>query len=118
MVEEAGLINYNHFSKMKLKVGKILEVEDIEGKDKVYKLSVDIGEPEPRTLVAGLKLFYTKEDLKDKYIIVVSNLEPRKIGPFVSQGMLLAATEKLDNGKEKVSLLQPDKELAVGSDIY
>jgi len=111
-------INFADFSKIKLKVGKILKAEDIEGKDKVYKLTVDLAEEEYRILVAGLKLYYTKEDLKNKYVIVVSNLEPRKIGPFVSQGMLLAASEKLSDGTEKVSLLQPDKEIALGSDIY
>ncbi len=111
-------INYDYFSKVKLKVGRILSAEDIPGKDKLYKLSIDLGEPEKRTLVAGLKPFYTKEELQNKYVIVVSNLEPRKLGGFLSQGMLLAASQKLDDDSEKVSLLTPDKDIALGSDIY
>lgn len=111
-------INYSDFSKIKLKVGKILDAEAIEGKDKLYKLIVDLGEPEKRTVVAGLKPYYSKEELQNKYVIVVSNLEPRKLGPFVSQGMLLAASQKLEDGTEKVSLLMPDKDIALGSDIY
>jgi len=112
-----GLINYNHFAKMVLKVGQIINVEDVEGKDRVYKLTIDLNENEPRTLVAGLKLFYKKEELKNKKVIVVANLEPRKIAGFLSKGMLLAASTKKDN-KEIVSLLQPDKDMPVGSDIY
>ncbi len=110
-------INYDYFSKIKLKVGKILDVEDILGKDKLYKLTIDLGEAEKRTLVAGLKFFYTKEELQNKYVIVVSNLEPRKLGPFISEGMLLAASQKLEDGTEKVSLLTPDKNIALGSNI-
>ncbi len=117
-VQTLEYINYDQFSKIKLKVGKILMAEDISGKDKLFKLTVDLGEVEKRTLVAGLKLYYTKEDLQNKYVIVVSNLEPRKLGPFVSQGMLLAASQKLEDGTEKVSLLMPDKDIALGSDIY
>jgi len=117
-------VNYAEFSKIKLKVGRILNAEDIPGKDKLYKLSIDLnevldsGEKKIRTLVAGLKLYYTKEELQNKYVIVVSNLEPRKLGPFTSNGMLLAASQPLGDGTEKVSLLMPDKDIALGSDIY
>jgi methionyl-tRNA synthetase len=117
-IEGIQYINYDYFSKIKLKVGKILEAEDISGKDKLYKLTVDLGEPEKRTLVAGLKPYYSKDELFNKYVIVVSNLEPRKLGPFTSQGMLLAASQKLEDGTERVSLLMPDKDIALGSDIY
>ena len=64
-------INYDYFSKIKLKVGMVLQAEDIVGKDKLYKLVVDLGEKEKRILVAGLKPFYTKEELQNKYVIVV-----------------------------------------------
>lgn len=113
-----NFINYDYFSKVKLKVGKILEAEDIQGKDKLFKLTIDLGEEEKRTLVAGIKLYYTKEELQNKFVIVVSNLEPRKLGGFLSQGMLLAASQKLEDGTEKVSLLMPDKDISLGSDIY
>ena len=117
-IEGIQYINYDYFSKIKLKVGKIFEVEDIPGKDKLYKLTVDLCEQEKRTLVAGIKLYYTKEELQNKYVIVVSNLEPRKLGQFTSNGMLLAACQKLEDGTEKVSLLMPDTDIALGSEIY
>lgn len=116
-MEEIGIINYEHFSKVLLKVGKIVAVEDIEGKDKLYKLTIDLGEAEARTLLAGIKLHYSKEELLGKQVIVVANLEPKKMGALISQGMLLAACETKD-GKEKVSLLIPDKDIALGSDIF
>jgi methionyl-tRNA synthetase len=116
-IAQIQFINYDYFSKIKLKVGRILEAEDIPGKDKLFKLTIDLGEPEKRTLVAGIKPYYTKDELRNKYVIVVANLEPRKLGSFMSQGMLLAASQRLEDGTEKVSLLQPDKDIALGSDV-
>lgn len=116
-MEETGIINYEHFSKMQLKVGKIMNVEDLEGKDKLYKLTIDLGEAETRTLLAGIKKHYSKEELLGKQIIVVANLEPKKMGGLVSQGMLLAACEKQED-KEVISLLMPDKKVALGTQIF
>lgn len=117
-METEGLINYEHFSKIQLKVGRIVNVEDIEGKDKLYKLTVNLGEIENRTLLAGIKKHYSKEELLERQIIVVANLEPKKMGAFVSQGMLLAASQKLEDGSEVVSLLMTDRKIAVGSPIF
>ncbi len=117
-METEGIINYEHFSKMQLKVGQIKNVEDIDGKDKLYKLTIDLGEPETRTLLAGIKKHYSKEELQDKQIIVIANLEPKKMGGLVSQGMLLAACEKQEGDNEVVSLLIPDKKVAVGTQIF
>ena len=87
----AEIISLTDFKKTELKVAKILSVEDIAGKDRLYKLEIDVGEEKPRTLFAGIKQFYAKEQLVGKSIIVVANLQPRKIGALESQGMLLAA---------------------------
>ena len=87
----AEIISFNDFQKTELKVAKIISAEDIPGKDKLYKLEIDIGEEKPRTLFAGLKQCYTKEQLIGKLIVVVANLQPRRIGSIESQGMLLAA---------------------------
>ncbi len=87
---EENYVSYNDFSKLEFVVGKVLEVEDIEGADKLYKLTVDIGD-EKRTLVAGIKKYYKKEDILGKKIIVFKNLEPKKLRGVYSQGMLLAA---------------------------
>lgn len=74
-----------------LRVGVVKKVEDHPNADKLYILTVDIGEE--RRLVAGLKAFYSKEELIGKRIIVVKNLKKKKIRGVVSEGMLLAADD-------------------------
>ena len=83
-------INYSDWEKIELKVAKIKKVEDIEGADKLYKLIVSLGKEE-RTICAGLKKYYKKEELLNKKIIVFTNLAPRMMKGIESQGMLLAA---------------------------
>lgn len=105
-------IRFDEFKKLDLRVGKILDVEEIEGADKLYLLTVDLGE-ETRKLVAGIKPWYEKEQLVGKNIIVVTNLEPKKIRGIESKGMLLATL--FDN---KLSILTTDKEeVPAGSKI-
>jgi methionyl-tRNA synthetase len=85
-------ISYDDFAKLDLRVGVVLRAEKVAGKDKLLSLSIDLGEPEPRPLVAGLALSFKPEDLVGTRVIVVANLEPRKFGKgLVSHGMLLAA---------------------------
>lgn len=83
---------YEDFSKLDLRVGKILEVENHPNADKLYLLKVDIGE-KVINLVAGIRLSYTPESLKDKLVAVITNLEPRQIRGIISEGMLLAAED-------------------------
>jgi methionyl-tRNA synthetase len=106
-------IKYDDFAKIELKVATIKKVEDIEGADKLYKLEVDLGN-EKRTICAGIKQHYKKEDLKDKQIIIVANLEPRKMKGIESQGMLLAAS---NDDHSKVILISPDKKVDSGLKI-
>ena len=106
-------IKFSDWQKLDLRVAKILEVQEVEGADKLYKLEVDLGS-EKRTLVAGLKPYYKKEELKNKSCIVFTNLEPRKIRGVESQGMILAAT---DEDLSEVRLLQPDKDIEVGNRV-
>lgn len=95
-------ISFSDWQKLDLRVGKILKVEDIEGADKIYKLSVDLGkELGKRTIVAGIKPYYKKEELKGKSCVIFTNLEPRKIRGVESQGMLLAATSE-DESEVKI----------------
>ncbi len=89
MEENVSKISYNEFQKIELKTAKILEVEEIPGKDKLFKLKIDLGS-EQRQLVAGIKKYYSKEQLVGKTIIIVANLEPARIGGIESNGMLLA----------------------------
>ena len=107
------IIRFSDWEKLDLRTGKIIEVKDIENTDKLYKLLLDLGK-EKRTLVAGLKPYYKKEELQGKRCIVFTNLEPRKIRGIESQGMLLAASSE---DKNKVRLLQPDEEIKEGSRV-
>ena len=104
-------INFDDFSKLNIRVGKIIGAEDVEGSNKLIKMKVDIGDEE-RQIVAGISKYYSLDELTNKTVIVLINLEPRKIFGIESQGMLLASI----NG-DKVSLLQTDKEMIPGSEI-
>ena len=108
-------IKYEDFSKLELKVATIEKAEDIEGADKLYKLSINLGKDlGKRTIVAGIKKHYTKEELKSKQIIVVCNLEPRTMKGIESHGMLLAASNSDDS---QVILLSPEKKIEAGSKV-
>lgn len=87
----AGAITYDHFATVDLRVGLVKTCERVPKKDKLLKLSVELGEPEPRTIIAGLALSFTPEALVGRNVIVVANLAPRDFGKgLVSHGMLLA----------------------------
>jgi len=108
---EVELISYDEFTKLDIRVALVEKVEKVPKADKLLKLSIDLG-TEKRTLVAGLAEFYDAKDLVGKKIIVLTNLEPRKLRGVLSHGMLLAA----DDG-ENVSLLITEKDMAPGSKI-
>jgi methionyl-tRNA synthetase len=105
-------ITFDDFQKMDLRVAEIKACEDVEGADKLYKIVIDIGEE--RTIVAGIKLYYSKEELIGKKIAVVANLEPRKLRGIISHGMLLAASNE---DKTSVVLLTLDKDMINGARI-
>jgi methionyl-tRNA synthetase len=85
------VVSYDDFAKLDLRVGLVKACEKVPKKDKLLKLTVDLGEPEPRTIVAGLALTFTPEQLVGRRVIVVANLAPRDFGgKLVSHGMLLA----------------------------
>lgn len=108
---KSELISYEYFKKLDIRVAKIESVEKVPKADKLYKLKIDLGN-EKRTLVAGLAEHYKSQELINKKIIVLTNLEPRKLRGIQSEGMLLAA---VDNGN--VSILIPDKEIEIGAKI-
>ena len=109
---ESDMLSFQDFQNVELKVGKVLAVEDHPNADKLMVLRVDLGEEAPRTLVAGLKDYYTNEDLAGKLVVVLSNLEPASLRGVVSNGMLLAAQEG-----DKVVILTLDAEIAPGSPV-
>jgi methionyl-tRNA synthetase len=93
-----GTISYDQFGAVDLRVGVVKTCERVPKKDKLLKLAVDLGEGEPRTIVAGLALSFQPEELVGRRVIVVANLAPREFAKgLVSQGMLLATgpSEKL-----------------------
>ena len=83
-------ITYDDFKKLDLRVGKVISAEKIKGLTKVMKATVDLGE-EKRELVVGGAEFYEPEYFTNKTVIIVANLEPKKIAGLTSNGMLLAA---------------------------
>lgn len=94
----ASPITYDQFAAVDLRVGVVRTCERVPKKDKLLRLTVDIGEPEPRAIVAGLALSFQPEDLVGRRVVVVANLAPRDFGKgLVSHGMLLATgpSEKL-----------------------
>ncbi len=105
-------ITFDDFVKVDLKVAEIKACEDIEGADKLYKLTIDMGEE--RTIAAGIKQYYSKEELIGKKIAVVANLEPRKLRGIMSHGMLLAASS---DDRSSIVLLTLDKDIPNGSKI-
>jgi methionine--tRNA ligase beta chain len=113
MVE--GIVEFNEWQKIDLRVAQIKKVEDIEGADKLYKLTLDLGdEIGERIICAGIKEYYSKEELKEKKIVVFVNLKPRLMKGIESQGMLLAAVSE---DHSKVVLICPEKDIENGSKI-
>ena len=113
MKEENQNISFSDWEKLDLRNAEILEVEEIEGADKLYKLKIDLG-TETRELVAGLKQHYTKTELEGKRCIVFTNLEPKTLKGIESQGMVLAAS---NDDKSEVKLLQVDGVVPLGSKV-
>jgi len=100
------------FAKLDIRCAKILEVHDIEGTDKLYKLDVDLGKFGRRIVVAGIKKYYTKDALKGRKIALLANLEPATIRGVKSEGMILAGQDS-----ERVEALLLDK-TEPGEQIY
>jgi len=109
------IIKFSDWQKLDLRVAKILSVDEVEGADKLYKLSINLGKQlGKRTIVAGLKQYYKPEELKGKNVIIFTNLQPRTMKGVESQGMLLAAASE---DESKVSLLVTESEIEPGSKI-
>ncbi len=102
-------ITIDDFKKVQMKVGTILAAEKVEWSDKLLKIEVDLGD-EKRTVLSGISKFYTTEEVVGMQVIVVTNLQPRKIRDLESQGMILASEEG-----ENVVLLSTHKKVTNGS---
>ena len=108
-----ALITYDQFTTVDLRVGIVRGCERVPRKDKLLRLKVDVGEPEPRTIVAGLALSFQPEQLVGRRVVVVANLAPREFGKgLVSHGMLLAT-----GPSEKLTLATVDENVEPGAKL-
>ncbi len=110
--KEEGIITIDQFFQTKLKIGTILEAREVPKSDRLLKLKVDLGEKEPRQIIAGIKEYYKPQELVNTQVCVVANLKPAKIMGNLSQGMLLAAKDK-----DGLSLMRPEKPKKSGTPV-
>ncbi len=111
--EDVNYIDFEDFMKVEMKTGKVVDIEDHPNADKLYVVTIEDGPDSTRTVCAGLKGIYQKEQLLGKQVIFVANLKPRKLRGIMSEGMILAA----DDGDGNVSVLTLDSEMPTGSQV-
>jgi len=108
-------INYDDFKKVEMTIGKILSVEVVEDADKLLKLSVDVGEDEPRQILSGIREYFEDPQvLVGKKVPFATNLAPRTIRGFESNGMIIAVNDKDGAG---FSLLETEDFISPGSTL-
>ena len=112
-IEGVAFVDFDTFASVELRIGKVISVDDHPDADRLYVVKISEGGGQERTVCAGLKDYYAREDLVDSLVVFVANLEPRKLRGVMSEGMLLAA----DDGKGSVRLLRPDGDIAPGSNV-
>ena len=98
------------FQKIEIRVGTVLSVAVVEGADKLYILQVDLGEEKPRQVLSGIREYAKEEDLLGKQFPFITNLAPRMLRGYESQGMILAGSD--DSG---LALFAPSKPLINGT---
>ena len=112
-MSEEVTIPFETFSKLNIRVGKILTVEDIPTARKpIYKFTIDFGPLGTKQCAGGIKSFYTKEQLVGKQVVALLNLEPKAIAGVMSECMMLASFTD-----SELSLLTPDKSMPVGAKV-
>ena len=110
---EVNYIDFEDFMKVEMKTGKVINVEDHPNADKLYVVTIEDGPESTRTVCAGLKGLYKKDQLLGKQVVFVANLKPRKLRGIMSEGMILAA----DDGEGNVSVLTLDSDMPTGSQV-
>lgn len=110
--EQESYISIDDFAKVEIRVGTVIEVAIVEGADKLYILTVDLGEEKPRQILSGIREYVAESDLLNKQFPFVTNLAPRMLRGYESQGMILAGSD--ENG---LSLLSPTKALTNGTKL-
>lgn len=107
------MISFDDFSKLELKVGTMMEAEEIPGSEKLIKLMIDLGEENPRQILVGMKKWYQSDYFLGKQVVVVANLKPKVMMRLRSQGMILAA----DSPANGPILLKPSSKVLPGTKI-
>jgi len=110
--EDNNMISIDDFTKIDLRIAKIVKAQHVEGADKLLQLTLDIGEENTRNVFAGIKAHYNPEDLEGRLTVMVANLTPRKMKFGMSEGMVLAAGD----GKS-LHILSPDSGAQPGMKI-
>jgi methionyl-tRNA synthetase len=105
-------IPFKEFSKLDLRVGKIVKVENVPQAEKLFKLTIDIGDGKLKTAVAGIAKYYSPEELEGRNVAVITNMEPRKLFGIESEVMILAASDDAN-----VAFLEPEKPVKTGSKV-
>ena len=105
------MVSFEDFRKLSIKIARIKEVRDHSNADKLYIIKVDIG-GEEKEVVAGIKKAYKPEELIERQVVVVDNLEPATIRGVESKGMILVAQDG-----DSMALICPDKEVSPGSTV-
>jgi len=106
-------VSFDDFTKLKLRVGRVIEASDHPNADRLLVLKVDLGD-EQRQLCAGLKGHYTPEELVGRNLVIVANLAPRMMRGIESQGMLLASTSP---DQSRVVIVSPESDIEPGSPV-
>lgn len=108
-----GMISFDDFAKVDLRIVKIIEAEEIKEADKLLRLKVDLGDGQTKQIIAGIKSAYTAESLVGRLTVIVANLEPRKMKFGMSEGMVLAAGP----GGNELFILSPDNGAMPGQKV-
>ena len=106
-------LDFDTFMEVELRVGCITSVEDHPDADRLYVVKLDDGSEQGRTICAGIKAYYTPDELLNKSVVFVANLKPRPLRGVVSEGMMLAA----DDGNDVVRLITVDGDISTGSRV-
>ena len=110
IMPQKNIIEFDDFTKVDLRVGTVIEAENIPKSDKLLKLKVDTG-LDQRTILSGISKYYSPDEIINKKVMVLINLKPRKMMGYESEGMLLLA----DDGDGNLSLMQPDSDISDGA---
>ncbi|MBS1546457.1 MAG: methionine--tRNA ligase [Bacteroidetes bacterium] len=106
-------IGFDEFTKLDIRIGTIKEAEKVPKADKLLKLSIDVGEPAPRTIISGIAQHFAPEELPGKQVLVLCNLEPRKMRGVESQGMVLMT----EDAEGKLVFVQPGRAVGAGAEV-